>query len=55
MPAKTAKKAENYSKEGPINTTVCKSGDIDSVELSKLTRMSLLASQLCNKVRCLGR
>ena len=26
MPAKTAKKAENYGKEGPINTTVGKSG-----------------------------
>ena len=25
-PAKTAEKAENHSKEGPINTTVCKSG-----------------------------
>ena len=26
MPAKTAMKAENHSKEGPINTTVGKSG-----------------------------
>jgi len=25
-PAKTAKKAEIYNKEGPINVTVCKSG-----------------------------
>ena len=26
MPAKTVKKAENHSKEGPINRTVGKSG-----------------------------
>ena len=25
MPAKTAKKAENHSKEGPINTSIGKS------------------------------
>ena len=27
MPAKTAMKAENHSKEGPKNTTVSKSGE----------------------------
>ena len=31
MPAKTAMKAENQSKEGPINTTVSKSGSITYV------------------------
>ena len=28
MPARIAKKAENYSKEGPINTTVGKYGSV---------------------------
>ena len=29
-PAKTAEKAENHSKEGPINTTIGKSGAMTS-------------------------
>ena len=36
MPTKTAKKAENHSKEGPINTTVGKSG-ID-IQVTKVTQ-----------------